>query len=170
MKRPFIIGAAAVTLGVLAGTSTALAASASIPDSSGVIHACYDTGGNVKVIDTAVTSSCPKGYTPLNWNQTGPAGPAGRPGAPGPAGPSTAGFGGLDVVTVTNATQTSPDVFVGCPATHPFVLGGGGNTDGAGSLFVSEPFREGTVQGWLVDSTSAPVGAAEIIAKAICAK
>jgi hypothetical protein len=88
---------------LLAGGATARAAIAGPVDGSGVIHACYDTGGNLKVIDASAT--CPKGYTPLNWSQTGPqgatgpqgpkgdtgaagaTGPAGAIGATGPAGP-----------------------------------------------------------------------------------
>lgn len=60
---------------------------ASIPDSAGVIHACYvKSGGALRVVDSACKSS----ETSLSWNQNGvpgPAGPAGPPGAPGPAGP-----------------------------------------------------------------------------------
>ena len=47
---------------------------ASIPGGDGMIHGCYDSGGTVKVIDTSKTASCPKSYTALNWNQTGPQG------------------------------------------------------------------------------------------------
>jgi hypothetical protein len=72
---------------------------ASIPDGSGVIHGCYQTKGTahaLKVIDSAVTQSCPKGYTSLDWSQTGPQGAQGpqgtqgtqgATGAQGPAGP-----------------------------------------------------------------------------------
>ena len=70
--------------GVAAGVAYATGA---IPGSDGVIHGCYDSGGNVKV---AATATCPKGYTALPWNQTGPAGAtgaAGPAGATGPAGP-----------------------------------------------------------------------------------
>jgi hypothetical protein len=55
---------------------------ASIPDSGGVIHGCYEVSATssaypLKVIDTATNPSCPVGYTSVNWNQTGPRGPAG---------------------------------------------------------------------------------------------
>jgi hypothetical protein len=72
------------------------AAYAAIPD-SGVIHGCYDSGGSLKVIDTSTVQTCPKGYTSLTWNQTGPqggtgvsgpAGPKGDTGATGPQGPA----------------------------------------------------------------------------------
>ncbi len=97
-----------VTAGLVAGLvmvgGTAFAVSSSIPDSAGVIHGCYDSGGNMKVIDTSVTASCPKGYSSLNWNQQGPAGSPGLAGSPGqqgvqgprgpqgPQGPAGTGF------------------------------------------------------------------------------
>ncbi|MGN6377853.1 MAG: hypothetical protein ACTHNU_02780, partial [Gaiellales bacterium] len=50
----------------------------SIPDSKGVIHGCYANTSphTLRVIDTAVTGSCPSGTTPLNWNVKGPPGPS----------------------------------------------------------------------------------------------
>jgi hypothetical protein len=59
----------------------------------------------------------------------GPAGltgPAGADGAAGPAGPSTAGSAGLDVTFVLSPPGTgTANAF--CPASHPFIVGGGGN-------------------------------------------
>lgn len=111
-----------------AGLSTGIAL-ASIPDSGGVIHACYKTpvpahGTPLSVIDSGAGGSCPNGYVALTWNQAGPQGPAGPPGA------STVGPGGLEVMYV-RATNGPPPVSSGtvtayCPADHPFVLGGGG--------------------------------------------
>ncbi len=47
---------------------------ASIPGPDGVIHGCRKTSnpavGAVIVVDSEAT--CPSGYEPLNWNQTGP--------------------------------------------------------------------------------------------------
>jgi hypothetical protein len=65
-------------------------ASASIPDGSGVIHACYQSpppahGANLQVIDTGAGGSCSGGMVPLTWNQTGPQGPAGPQGPQGPS-------------------------------------------------------------------------------------
>ena len=37
---------------------------AAIPNDSGVIYGCYDSGGNLKVIQSG--QSCGKGYTSLN--------------------------------------------------------------------------------------------------------
>jgi hypothetical protein len=51
---------------------------ASIPDSNGVIHACYDKAGTLRVIDSPA-QSCSAKETPLDWSQTGPQGPPGEP-------------------------------------------------------------------------------------------
>ena len=56
------------------------AALATIPDSNGTIHGCYNPQGNslskLSVIDTDAGQTCPKGSTALNWSQTGPRGPS----------------------------------------------------------------------------------------------
>jgi type VI secretion system secreted protein Hcp len=96
-KALLLIGAGA------AGGGAAIAV-ASVPDSNGVIHACYSvnggnpatTGPNLTVIDPSAGQSCntssspagaPPGQKTLTWNQTGPPGPSG---AAGPAGPQGA--------------------------------------------------------------------------------
>lgn len=44
---------------------------AAIPDSGGVLHACYKTsGGAVRLVNSA--SDCTKSETATQWNQTGP--------------------------------------------------------------------------------------------------
>src|SRR4051812_28603 len=81
----------ALVAAVLVAVPTAGIAYAAIPSSDGVIQSCYDSGGNVKVVSAL---PCPKGYTALAWNQTGPQGstgpqgPKGDIGATGPAGPA----------------------------------------------------------------------------------
>jgi hypothetical protein len=71
--------AAAVVAAASAG-----AAYATIPDSDGVIHACYaKSGGALRVIDDSVTN-CKSGETAVSWNQSG------QPGPPGPAGETAA--------------------------------------------------------------------------------
>jgi hypothetical protein len=60
-------------------------AQASIPDTGGVIHGCYDNKGALRVIDSAA-SACKNGETALDWNQTGPQGPTGPIGPQGPQG------------------------------------------------------------------------------------
>ncbi len=115
----------------------------------GVIQGCYDSGGNVKVV---AALPCPKGFTALSWNQTGPTGPmgaTGATGATGAAGPTgatgvtgaagatgatgvtgaTGPAGGLSNVQVVHATATpATDGFataiVDCPAGTTLVGGG----------------------------------------------
>src|SRR5437016_737383 len=65
---------------------------ATVPDSSGVIHACYKidgkgqlTGdGDLRLIDPSSTkpeaAACTKNEAALNWNQIGQTGPAGPQG------------------------------------------------------------------------------------------
>src|SRR5580704_19189631 len=81
-KRIGLVLAGVAAAAVLVG-GTAYGAVSSIPDAAGVVHGCYDSGGNVKVIDTSITASCPKGYSSLDWNQTGPAGKDGKDGTNG---------------------------------------------------------------------------------------
>ena len=77
---------AAVTVSTVALVAGGVAvAQASIPGSNGVITACYDKTGAVRIIDTAKTS-CGKGETALTWNEQGPAGPTGATGPTGSAG------------------------------------------------------------------------------------
>jgi type VI secretion system Hcp family effector len=111
-------GRATVLLAVgLAGGATALAV-ASVPDSSGVVHACYavttsgtatvpvPTAGNLRIIDPSAGQVCattsslgagPGNERTLDWNTQGPAGqqgpagptgPSGTPGTPGQTGPA----------------------------------------------------------------------------------
>src|SRR5665213_35943 len=69
-----------------------ITAYASIPASNGTINGCYKISsgpgpvpaGQLVVIDSAAT--CPSGYAPLNWNQTGVQGPVGQTGATGSTG------------------------------------------------------------------------------------
>ena len=98
-NRRTVIIAGATALVLAAGGGAAYAASASIPDSAGVIHGCYKPTDNgsvsmLGVVDTALPGgTCPKGQTALSWNQAGPQGPAGpagpmgATGLTGPAGP-----------------------------------------------------------------------------------
>jgi uncharacterized protein YjbI with pentapeptide repeats len=76
-----------MTTGVIVGAAGSAVVLASIPDPSGVIHACYSTGvlGRVRIIDNA-SQTCNNNEAAITWNQTGPQGPAG---AQGPAGGSS---------------------------------------------------------------------------------
>jgi len=83
IRRIVITGAAALAL-VACGTAAGATLAGPV-GGDGTIHGCYDSGGNLKVIDASAT--CPKTYTSLNWSQTGPQGPKGDTGAIGPQGP-----------------------------------------------------------------------------------
>jgi hypothetical protein len=78
-KAAILGGAAALSL-VLVTAGVTIAAVASIPDSSGLVHGCYKTTAAkngthaLYVINAATTSACPSGYTSLNWNVNGPNG------------------------------------------------------------------------------------------------
>lgn len=149
MKRSTLIlisaGAALalVTVGTAAG-----AAIAGPVDGSGVIHGCYDSGGNVRIIDTSAPS-CPKGWTSLNWSQQGPAG------AMGPAGPgyvftTTSGIAPpltqdgtyyVDAVAVlSNPSPTTP--LIGSCST----FGGSDNKVGVHSSPVAGAFALGGIE------------------------
>jgi hypothetical protein len=88
MKAYFTRPRMLVVLGV--GALVALGggiAYANIPDSSGVIHACYKSqNGQLRVIDTAKGETCLPSETALTFNQTGIQGPQGPPGPQGPKG------------------------------------------------------------------------------------
>ena len=85
---------AAGVAGLMAGGGIATAA---IPDSDGVIHACYDTtSGQVRIVDPETNSpkGCGKNEIALDWNHQGPKGnqgdvrPQGPDGPTGPTGPT----------------------------------------------------------------------------------
>src|SRR5436190_15700602 len=82
-----VMATVAVVLALGGGAYVALG---KIPDSSGVIHACYKKKkGSLRVVNRP---KCKKRERRLAWNQTGPRGAKGRKGdkgAPGPAAPST---------------------------------------------------------------------------------
>lgn len=73
MRRRHALGLALVAALVSGG-----AVWATIPDSSGVIHACYKTSnGQLRVIDTGLGATCNGSETALQWNVMGPTGPSG---------------------------------------------------------------------------------------------
>ena len=80
-KRLVIAG---IAIALVAGT---VVASASIPDATGAIHACYrKQGGQLRLIDTAKGQRCAATETGIVWYQDGPRGPRGRRGPEGPQG------------------------------------------------------------------------------------
>src|SRR5689334_16636774 len=76
----------AVILGAVVAAAAVGAAYASIPDSTGVIHGCYDKAGNLRVIDPSAGQKCVGTDTAITWNRQGPQGNAGPAGPPGPRG------------------------------------------------------------------------------------
>ncbi len=87
---PAVLASAGVAVILGGGGVVALA---SIPGAKGVIHACYDTSGNVRVIDpnaqpgSKLSQHCGSKETALQLDQTGPRGPRGATGAVGARGP-----------------------------------------------------------------------------------
>ncbi len=172
-KRISIITGAVL---VLAGGGTAAAAIVSSPVSnSGVINGCYANvavnGSHLFVLQDQGTN-CPKGTTPVTWNQAGPA---------GPAGPSTAGPGGLDVIIVGSSAiyaQNPPTIVAQCPADHPYVTGGGYNDiDGIPGPYglvtrsaPGEPPASGATGDWVVTAWGPNGSLPNIAVYAICAK
>ena len=146
MNPQFVRRAWWVVLGVLVGALVGgSVAYASIPDSSGIIHGCYQKNiGNLRVVDPS-TDACRPSEVGLDWNQTGPTGAAGPTGpkggtgatgrtgptgsggptgATGPTGP--AGIVGLRMVlglpTIV-AAHTNSESTVSCPAGDIAVTG-----------------------------------------------
>jgi hypothetical protein len=114
LKRA-IIGATIGAVLIAGGTTIAVA---SIPDSSGVIHACLKDG-KLRVIDSDAGQTCTASEQALSWNQTGPAG------SQGPAG--TNGFSGYKLIRMGPVSFTGNDlrrVEVQCPE-GKVPLGGG---------------------------------------------
>ena len=83
-----LISAGAGLALVAAGTAAGAAIAGPI-DGSGNILGCYakatSTGSHTLTLQD-VGTTCPKGTTPIQWNQTGPQGPAGPAGAMGQTG------------------------------------------------------------------------------------
>src|SRR6267143_6785578 len=92
--RSFVVFAAVA----LAAPSTAFALRMRTPGSTspvnGVISACVNYEGEVRVINPNFGGRCRSSESPISWNQVGapgPQGPVGPPGAdgtPGPVGPA----------------------------------------------------------------------------------
>ena len=113
-------------IGLVVGVGVAVAgiAYASIPDSSGLIHGCFQkNNGNLRVVDSS-GKGCGTSEKSLNWSQTGPSGTNGTNGTNGVSGYELvqhdelyqAPFGS-DPVAVQSVAQ--------CPS-GKFATGGGG--------------------------------------------
>lgn len=134
----------AAVVGLAGGASYA-----SIPDSSGTIHACYVPPRNkLSVVDTSM-ASCPAKSVPVSWPQSGPQGPQGPEGPQGPQGPQgaqgaqgptgpqgPAGATALQsVTTISSSTVVAPGSggVLQADCSSPNWIGvGGGEWDSAG--------------------------------------
>ena len=181
---------------VVAGVGTlalvGAVAYASVPDSGGTIHGCYNKVlGTLRVADASSSNpllrKCNGVETAIAWSQTGPQGPTGATGATGaqgpagPAGPAgaqgPAGVAGREVVSrrFDVPTDTRQLVDVPCP-TGMTPIGGGahvGNTfPGAGDArfaYVSESDIDETGTGWASTLVVvSPQFTTEFTATAIC--
>jgi len=176
----------------LAATGIVMIVQAAIPDPNGVIHACYRSNGNLRLVDK---STCAAGETTISWNQTGaqgpqgeagpqglqglpgtqgaagPSGPQGTPGSQGPQGaPGTPGPTGMSAYEIVNTRGQLPangtvQVVATCPSGKR-VLGGGYVAPSASDTApLSRP--EGD-NGWRVDFKSNG-GSGDASVYAICA-
>lgn len=114
----------------IAGVTISNAATSSDP----IYEACHL---GAKFLYDYTNGPCPTGYKKIVWDQQGPSGPVGATGktgatgATGSAGPSTAGPSGLDVVEVTvSGGQDAIEEIAQCPASNPYLIGGGGYAGG----------------------------------------
>jgi hypothetical protein len=136
----------AATIAITGATTGALVANAATSIPSGTIHGCVQLTNGVRALEYVYTNpdnhtSCPKGMMLVVWSITGPKGATGPTGPAGPAGPqgnpgvTTAGPSGLNVVEViASGGQYATMETAQCPASNPYLLGGGGTGGGAAML------------------------------------
>ncbi len=151
---------------LVAAIAAVAIAQAAIPDASGVIHACYKSNGNLRVVDSA--ANCKKKETALVWNQTGLQGIPGPQGQPGPAGPAgPAGVSGYEIINHLGTLPLNGTVAVIATCSPgKRVFGGGYVVPAVGDLAsLSRP--EGN-NAWRVDFKSNG-GSGDASVYAICA-
>jgi hypothetical protein len=98
-------------LGSIAGSSDA-----AIPGPGGVISACLDSKGAMRIIDAQAGAQCTNRERSLTFNAAGQAGAPGATGPAGPTGPSdayVAPFGGFSPFPVGEQTLASLDLPAG---------------------------------------------------------
>jgi Type VI secretion system effector, Hcp len=156
----------AVLLAAGAVGGAAAVAVATVPDSSGVIHACVrittiagatvpdPSGANVRIVDSpgqpcTTSPAGPNTETALNWNVTGPQGPPGQNGTSGTNGtPGTQGPPGADGKTAT------------VTAGNTFTIGGAVVTVGQSrGLTLAPPSFTGNGFGTLTLTAGSPISA-----------
>ncbi len=79
--KRLVVGTVGALVAVSAG---AMAGVAFLTPTGGVIDACVDQYGNVRIIPSS--ESCKRSENHISWNQVGPQGPPGDPGSPGAPG------------------------------------------------------------------------------------
>ena len=178
--------AGALLSGTLVGGVAQAEGMLHIPGPDGVIHACYDDNGKVRLTDPQLRP-CRGDETPLVWNQTGPQGPKGDPGPQGPPGPQgspgaagpagAAGVSGYQQVTqsfnnFTLAAQTESVHELSCPDGKK-VLGGGYLLFNAGGFLANNSDGPASDTQWAVSvfnpNTSGSVTIGTVTFYAICA-
>jgi hypothetical protein len=161
---------------LVTGTLAATVAFAQIPDSNGVIHACYHTGnGGIRVVDD--TSECTSGEAELEWYQTGaagaqgpagPQGPVGADGAQGAQGPQGApGVDGADGAQGAQGPQGASGVDGADGAQGPQGPAGPPGVDGAGAGLASSTTRPARVKrrATVLERLQLPAGSYVLMAK-----
>jgi hypothetical protein len=131
MRRIWRYRPSAATAIALTALAVALGgvAYATIPDSNGTIHGCYQkTNGTLRVVDDGAT--CRQSEQALDWNQQG------RPGPPGPPGSSVAYDEEAGEVTTNSLTP----VDLGGPSVTVNV-----SQSGLIAVFARAEFRQGRV-------------------------
>jgi hypothetical protein len=152
MRGKSLLAIAAVTTVALAGGI----ASATIPDSGGLIHACFkNENGQLRVIDSG---DCGPNEAALTWNQTGSVGPPGPQGDPGPTGPSgTLAWAYVDAdgtVLRSSGNVTVVHLFPG-----QYCVGVTGSTvHAAMAVLDSHANRGGTIQTGVFFASGCPAG------------
>jgi hypothetical protein len=115
-------------------------ASASIPESSGVIKGCYNSSGSLSVIDSGMDQSCSSGSTSLNWYQ--------------------AGGDGAEVVYSASTALNSSYAYGECPVGMQAVGGGYAISYGAEEnppepyIYAQYPATVGSHSSWSVEWSS----------------
>jgi hypothetical protein len=165
---------AAETAAAAVFASAAGVAYATIPDSQGVILACYKAdSGQLRLSNTG---GCGPSESALSWNRVGPAGPPGptgpqgMPGPPGPAGVS--GYQTVSSDEVVAAPNELGQAFASCP--EPGVAIGGGflQTTANARIVSSRPGPEAgglSPRVWEVVAISTNDEPARFQASAVCA-
>jgi hypothetical protein len=152
MNRRLIIGIAILAVLAIGGI-----AYASIPDSKGVIHGCYQkVNGQLRVIDTDAGGKCLASELPVNWSQSGPTGATGATGATGPTGqqgppgPSpTLSVYEADGPFVTIPAGGVRGISADCSSTGDLATGGGFNV-GSALVVIASIRNSNTTKSWLV--------------------